>query len=78
MASLQKKTNKGHDYWYIVESKRINGKPTPVVVQYLGTIENILNHFKEEPKILSVEYKSYEHGSIIANMKLLQALIFGL
>ena len=28
MASLQKRKNKGHEYYYIVESKRINGKPT--------------------------------------------------
>jgi len=42
MASLQRRKNKGNYYWYVVESKRINGKPTPVVVAYLGTIENIL------------------------------------
>lgn len=64
MASLQKKRNKGRDYWYIVESKRINGKPTPIVVQYLGTIENILNHFRAGPEAGSAEFKSYAHGAV--------------
>ena len=74
MASLQKKTNKGHDYWYIVESKRINGKPTPIVIQYLGTIKNMLNHFKEEPKSSTAEYKSYAHGSVTALMKIVKKI----
>jgi transposase len=70
MSSLQKKTNKGHDYWYIVESKRIDGKPTPVVIQYLGTIENILNHFKKETDNSTIEYKSYAHGAVAALLKI--------
>jgi hypothetical protein len=28
---------KGNTYWYITTSKRINGKPTPVILKYLGT-----------------------------------------
>jgi len=70
MASLQKKRNKGHDYWYIVESKRINGKPTPVVIQYLGTIENILNHFQKSPEDSQGEFKSYAHGAVTALLKM--------
>lgn len=72
MASLQKKRNKGHDYWYIVESKRINGKPTPVVVQYLGTIEKIINHFQKSPEDGRVEFKSYAHGAVTALLKMAQ------
>lgn len=72
MASLQKKRNKGHDYWYIVESKRINGKPTPVVVQYLGTVENILNHFQKGPEEGRAEFKSYAHGAVTALLKMAQ------
>jgi transposase len=72
MASLQKKRNKGHDYWYIVESKRINGKPTPVVVQYLGTIENILNHFQKSSEKGQAEFKSYAHGAVTALLKMAQ------
>jgi len=70
MASLQKKRNKGHDYWYIVECKRINGKPTPVVIQYLGTVENILYHFRKSPADDQAEFKSYAHGAVTALLKI--------
>lgn len=30
MASLVQKTAKGYKYWYIVESRRVNGKPRPI------------------------------------------------
>ena len=32
---------KGHAYYYLVESGRVNGKPRIVRQQYLGTLENI-------------------------------------
>jgi transposase len=41
MASLVKKMLKGHAYYYLVESGRVNGKPRIVKQQYLGTLENI-------------------------------------
>ena len=63
MASMQKRNVNGNFYWYIVESKRINGKPTPVVIQYLGSIENILMHFKDD-KATEAEYQSFEHGAV--------------
>ena len=72
MASLQKRNNKGHDYWYVVESKRVNGKPRPIVIQYLGTIENILRHFREGPDDSKAQYKSYEHGAVAALFKIAQ------
>ena len=39
MASLVKKMVKGHAYYYLVESGRVNGKPRIVRQQYLGTLE---------------------------------------
>ncbi len=36
MATIQSKTTKGYKYWYIVESRRVNGKPRPIVLAYLG------------------------------------------
>lgn len=72
MASLQKRRNKGHDYWYIVESKRVNGKPRPIVIQYLGTIENILRHFRDGPDDSKSTYKSYAHGAVAALFKIAQ------
>ena len=69
MASMQKRNVNGNFYWYIVESKRINGKPTPVVLQYLGSIENILMHFKDD-KATEAEYKSFAHGAVYALMQI--------
>jgi hypothetical protein len=36
MASMQKIKSRGINYYSIVESRRINGKPTPVRIAYLG------------------------------------------
>jgi hypothetical protein len=36
MATIQHKNSRGHKYWYIVESRRVNGKPRPIVLAYLG------------------------------------------
>ena len=73
MASLQRKIVKGIEYWSLVESKRINGKPTPVVVEYFGNTkklaERIING-RNEYKIL----KSYSHGDTYALMKIAQRL----
>lgn len=61
MASLQRRKIKGKYYWYIVESKRIQGKPTPVVVAYLGTVDNILNKLSSNQNSVFL-CKSYIHG----------------
>jgi len=47
MASLTKKKVGRRYYYYIVESKRINGKPRIVHQVYLGSVENILKKFQE-------------------------------
>lgn len=47
MATLQKKPCRGHVYWQIVESRRINGKPRPVVLAHLGTAETLLRRLQE-------------------------------
>jgi len=69
MPTLQKKLVKGNTYWYITTSKRINGKPTPIVLKYLGTIENILKQstLTEDG---SVKYKSYSHGAVYGLWKI--------
>ena len=73
MASLQKRTVKGIDYWSLVESKRINGKPRPVVIEYFGNtksfVEKLINS-RNENKIL----KSYSHGDTRALMKIAENL----
>jgi hypothetical protein len=36
MASLVGKKVRGHTYWQIVESRRVHGKPRPIVLAHLG------------------------------------------
>jgi len=50
MATLQKKLSRGHTYWQIVESRRINGKPRPVVLMHLGTAKGLLRRLQEGGK----------------------------
>lgn len=47
MASLQRKMIHGHPYYYLVESRRINGRPRPVVVQYLGSADSLLQRLRQ-------------------------------
>lgn len=47
MATLQKKGSRGYAYWQIVESRRVNGKPRPVVLMHLGSAENLLRRLQE-------------------------------
>lgn len=81
MATLQKKKCKGHEYWYIVQSKRINGKPRPIVLAYIGKAEDLLeklNKLKkveekeniDEKRILLKKLKSFSHGATLALWKL--------
>ena len=71
MASLQKIKVKGTYYYSIVESRRINGKPTPVSIAYLGNIENILNVFNNKKSTAGkVSYKSYSYGAVCALWKI--------
>ena len=64
MANLQKKDVNGYKYWYIVEGRRVNGKPTPVVLEYLGTADSLLKRLKQLTK--NVKIKSYSHGDVSA------------
>lgn len=51
---ITKKTFGKRTYYYIVENKIINGKPTMKHIKYLGTVNKILEmaeHYKyKEPK----------------------------
>ncbi len=63
MATIQCKTTKGYKYWYIVESRRVNGKPRPIVLAYLGKAEDLLKRLQGN---LSFKLKSYSHGGVSA------------
>lgn len=64
MATIQSKNSRGHKYWYIVESRRINGKPRPIVLAYLGKANDLLKRLQGITKELRL--KSYSHGAIAA------------
>ncbi|MDO8659615.1 MAG: IS1634 family transposase [Candidatus Parcubacteria bacterium] len=73
MASLQRIKVRGTYYYSIVECRRINGKPTPVNIAYLGNIENILNVFNNKNSTAgNVSYKSYSYGAVFALWKIAQ------
>ncbi len=75
MASLQQRST-GKDgkykYWYIVESRRVNGKPRPITLAYLGTADKLLKRLCEQNGIYSC--KSYSHGAIACFLKLSEEL----
>jgi transposase len=71
MATLQARTVKGHKYWYIVESRRVDGKPRPIVLAYLGKADDLLQKLETHP---SVAVKSYSHGAIAALLALVAEL----
>ena len=49
MATIQKKVSRGHTYWQIVESRRVNGKPRPIVLMHLGTAGGLLQRLEQQP-----------------------------
>jgi len=65
MASLQKHRVSGRTYWRIVESRRINGKPRPVPVLYLGSADDLLNRLLNAPAG-ELRVRSFEHGDVAA------------
>ena len=68
MASLMQKKSGKYKYWYIVESRRVNGKPRPVVLAYLGTAETLLQKLQGLASVGKL--KSYSHGTVAALLKL--------
>ena len=63
MATIQQKNVRGNKYWYIVESRRVNGKPRPVVLAYLGKADDLLKRLHGNMGFI---LKSYSHGTVAA------------
>ena len=71
MATLQKRTSRGYTYWAIVESRRVNGKPRPIILEYLGSAETLLRRLQEGiPKKL----RSYSHGTVAVMLDIAEQL----
>jgi len=73
MATIQSKVSRGHRYWYIVESRRVNGKPRPIVLAYLGKPEDLLRRLQGFGG--QVRIKSYSHGCVSALLQVFRDII---
>jgi hypothetical protein len=71
MATLQKRKSRGKTYWSIVESRRVNGKPRPVIVAYLGRAEDLLKRLNEG---IPQSVKSYSHGFVAMLLQIAEEL----
>jgi len=65
MASLQRHVVSGHTYWRIVESRRVDGKPRPVPIMHLGTVDRLMERLLEAPAG-RLRIHSYQHGDVAA------------
>lgn len=75
MASLIKKRVKGRTYYYVAESKRVDGKPRMVKQWYLGSVEKLIaiaegNVDKEEPR----QIDCVQEGAVAALSKIAKEL----
>jgi transposase len=61
MATIRRQRVGKYTYWQIVESKRVNGKPRPVVLAHLGTAQQLL--YKLRGGEFRKKIKSYSHGA---------------
>jgi len=67
MTFLYRKHQSGQDYWYIRKTARVDGESRTVINIYLGTADQILNHFKSRSRIPDeLELSSYSFGTSAA------------
>lgn len=59
MAFLSSRKSRGKTYWSICESRRIDGKPRNIPIEYLGTAKTLLQRLRDEDDF---SIKSYSHG----------------
>lgn len=71
MATIQKRHCRGHTYWAIVESRRVNGKPRPIVIEHLGTADSLLQRLTEG---IPQKVRSYTHGDVALLLELAREL----
>lgn len=64
MATIRKQKVGKYIYWQIVESKRVEGRPRPVVLMHLGSAGALLHKLKEGP--LKKKIRSASHGAVAA------------
>jgi transposase len=73
MASIQRKIIHGRPYYYLVESRRVNGRPRPVVLQYLGSADSLLQRL-QQPQLAPTRARLSHFGGVAALYDLAQQL----
>jgi transposase len=73
MASLQRRIVHGHAYYYLVESRRVNGRPRPVVIQYLGSADTLLKRLQQTSS-KPLHARVIQFGGVAALYELAQQL----
>jgi transposase len=73
MASIQRKIIHGHPYYYLVESRRVNGRPRPVVLAYLGSPDTLLQRL-QQPQSEPIRARLTQFGGAAALYDLAQQL----
>lgn len=63
LASLQRVRVHGHSYWRIVQSRRVNGKPRPVLIAHLGKADQLLARLQASE---ALKLRSRSHGAVAA------------
>ncbi len=76
MVHFHKKEIKGNEYWYLRETKWIDGKSKVIWQKYLGTIEKIKEVFEHNEKPPSVKVSSFEFGKTAAVLRISEELEF--
>jgi transposase len=59
MAGLIKQTVNGKSYYYVIETKRVNGQPKVVSKKYLGKLDDIIRKVTEPPQPSSVKSRDF-------------------
>lgn len=63
MPSLQKYSVKGHEYYRIVESRRIKGKSRPIPILHIGTREDLIQRLLN-PGQERMSIRTFQHGDV--------------
>ncbi len=63
MASIQRVRVRGHSYWRIVESRRVDGKPRVFVIAHLGKADDLLARLQAAEHL---RLRSRSHGATTA------------
>ena len=74
MATLQRKKVNNRWYWYIVESRRVNGKPRPIVLKYIGKTEKLIKMLMGKDALGRIKVKSFMYGSVYGLLKVSEEL----